>query len=193
MSLERKRLALSSLPLVCGVRTLPSTSSKPASRANLSTLGSRLLAPPPPMVTIADMLSVSHRRGTPWRRAIVASRHLSRSSRVLVSVLMNTWSLENPSVALNTLNAYSAPSRPCMTTSSFQSNCSCSPGAVSNLGCASTSRGTPTPMPLVLSQCVSALYPGSGGSASECLSSSHSCMPLAVTPGSCALPSISPR
>lgn len=94
------------------------------------------------------MLSVSHSAATPPRRTAASYMQASRSSRVLVGDLRNRWRLDQPSVAENTLKRYSAPERSCITTSSFQSNWSCSPGSVSKRGCASGAPA-PTRMPRV--------------------------------------------
>ena len=82
-SLLTKRLALSSFPLVCGVRTPHSFSSNPASRAKRHALSERTRLPPE-KVTSADMLSVTASSGMPPKRVKVASRHASRSSSVRV-------------------------------------------------------------------------------------------------------------
>ena len=82
-------MALSSLPLVSGLRGAHRTRRNPASSANLharSTL--RLL--PPERETSADMLSVTSSSGTPPRTLNVWSRHASRSSVVLPGVGMKT-------------------------------------------------------------------------------------------------------
>ena len=72
--------------------------------------------------------------------------HLTRSSVVLVADRMNTCLREWPSVAANTLNSNSSPSRLAILTDSFQSNCSCSPGGVSKRGCGSGPPGGPMTM-----------------------------------------------
>ena len=121
---------------------------KPASREKRSTRGSRARLPSPPTAAIADMLSVSHSAGTPPSLTATSYMQASRSSRVLVGDLRYRWRLEYPSVAENTLKRYSAPERSRITTSSFQSNWSCSPGPVSKRGCAS-GEPAPTAMPRV--------------------------------------------
>ena len=121
MSLDRKRLDDSTLPLVCGLRGRHSFSSKPASLANAQTRSTRERRPPL-SVTSADMLSVTHSLGTPPSRMMVRYMHLTRSSVVRVFDLMYTCLREWPSVAANTLNSNSSPSRLAILIDSFQSN-----------------------------------------------------------------------
>lgn len=122
--------------------------SKPASRANLSTR-SDLALRPPENVTTDDMLSVSHSSGTPPRDLTTAVKQASRSSVVLVREYTNLWSLEQPSVAVNTLNSNSSPRRLLMLRDSFQSNCSWRPGGVSKRGWGSGPPGSLKAMPRV--------------------------------------------
>ena len=72
---------------------------------------------------------------------------------------------------------------------SFQSNCSCWPGAVSNLGWGSGPAAGPTVMPCVRMNCVKAPYLGSPSSGWRC--SRYSYMPRFVTPGRAAFCTIS--
>ena len=156
MSLDRKRLDDSTLPLVCGLRGRHSFSSKPASFAKAQTRSTRTRLPPL-SDTSADMLSVTHSLGTPPRRMMVRYMHLTRSSAVREPDLTYTCLREYPSVAANTLNSNSSPSRFAILTDSFQSNCSCSPGGVSNLGWGSAPPSGPMAMPLLRMNCVKAL------------------------------------
>lgn len=137
------------------------------------------------------MLSVTHSRGTPPSLAIVAYMHLTKSSVVLVFDLMKRCLREWPSVAANTLNSNSSPSRLASLIDSFQSNCSCSPGGVSKRGWGSGPADGPMEMPFLRMNCVKALYPASSSPGYLC--SSHSWMPFLVTPGSCALAATSLR
>ena len=142
--------------MVWGLRGRHSFSSKPAALAN-SYARWTLRRLPPLTVTRADMLSVTHSRGTPPSLAIVAYMHLTRSSVVLVPDRMNMCLREWPSVAANTLNSNSSPSRFAILTDSFQSNCSCSPGGVSKRGCGSGPTEAPTAMPFLRMNWVKAL------------------------------------
>ena len=74
---------------------------------------------------------------------------------------MNMWRLDQHSVAANTLNSNSSPLRSAIRIDSFQSNCSCRPGGVSNLGWGSEPPGGPMAMPFTRMKCVNALYLGS--------------------------------
>ena len=103
------------------------------------------------------MLSVTHSRGTPPSLAIVAYMHLTRSSVVLIADRTNTCLREWPSVAANTLNSNSSPSRLAILTDSFQSNCSCRPGGVSKRGCGSGPPGGPMTMSFLRVNWVKAL------------------------------------
>ena len=76
-------MALSSLPLVSGVRTLHSLSSNPASRAKRHAR-SDLTRLPSRKDASAPMLSVIASSGMPPNRTKVASRQASRSSSVRV-------------------------------------------------------------------------------------------------------------
>lgn len=92
-SLERKRLALSSLPFVSGLPGRHSASLKPASSAKRQARSTRLRLPPE-NATRADMLSVSASSGVPPKVAKASSRHESRSSVVLDLVGMKRCLLE---------------------------------------------------------------------------------------------------
>lgn len=70
---------------------------------------------------------------------------------------MNTWRLDQPSVAAKTLNSNSSSSQSAILSDSFQSNCSWSPGGVSNLGWGSAPSGGPTAIPFTRMNWVKAL------------------------------------
>ncbi len=88
MRRDRERFDDSTLPLVCGQRGRHSLSPKPVSLANAQALSTRVRLPPL-TTTSADMLSVTHSRGTPPSLMIVRNMHLTGSSAVRVFERMN--------------------------------------------------------------------------------------------------------
>ncbi len=188
--LFRNLLDDSTLPFVCGVRGRASLTSKPASLAKENTL-STLTRLPPETTTSALMLSVSHSSATPPSLHIVTYMHLSRSSVVLVREYTKTCLRDQERVAANTLNSKTSPERSARASDSFQSNWSCSPGGVSNLGWGSRAGHAPTDTPCLRMKAVSALYPGRPSSGYLWTSSSY--IPAFVTPGRAAFSTISSR
>lgn len=86
-------MADSSLPLVCGVPTLRSRRSNPASLAKRHAR-SFLARRPVDMLTSDDMLSVRHSCGTPPMNLNASRRQASRSSVVRVAEYVNLRSRE---------------------------------------------------------------------------------------------------
>ena len=117
--------------------------------------------------------------------------HLSRSSVVLVREYTKTCLRDQERVAANTLNSKTSPERSARASDSFQSNWSCSPGGVSNLGWGSRAGHAPTDTPCLRMKAVSALYPGRPSSGYLWTSSSY--IPAFVTPGRAAFSTISSR